>query len=112
MTTIYVTNKTDKVLVDEYAFKQYKFPVNITVEVPIEVARHIFGYGSDNKELIVARLGFAKTLNDMPDGLLHLEKFIVSEEKPKQDRSLSPPIDIVPPPVPQGRVGRIVQKAA
>lgn len=112
MTTVYVTNKTDKVLVDEYAFKQYKFPVNETVEIPVEVARHIFGYGSESKEPVVARLGFAKTLNDMPEGLEYLKKFIVSEEKSKQDRSLSPAIDLVPPPVPEGRVGRTVQKAA
>jgi hypothetical protein len=112
MTTVYVTNKTDKVLVDEYAFKQYKFLLNETVEIPVEVARHIFGYGSENKEPVVARLGFAKTLNDMPEGLAYLKKFIVSEEKSKQDRSLSPAIDLVPPPVPEGRVGRTVQKAA
>ena len=50
MTTVYVTNKWDKPLVDEYAFKPYTFPVNESVEIPVEVARHIFGYGSENKE--------------------------------------------------------------
>ena len=50
MTTVYVTNKWEKTLVDEYAYKPYTFPVNESVEVPIEIARHIFGYGSENKE--------------------------------------------------------------
>ena len=73
MTTVYVTNKWDKPLVDEYAYKPYEFPVNESVEVPVEVARHIFGYGSENKESVLARLGFAKTKNDIPSGLEILE---------------------------------------
>ena len=112
MTTVYVTNKWDKPLVDEYAFKPYTFPVNESVEIPVEVARHIFGYGSENKESVLARLGFARTKNDIPAGLEILEKFSITESKPVQDRSLSPAIDQVPPPIPLRGAGRKVEKAA
>jgi hypothetical protein len=112
MTTVYVTNRSDKPLIDEYAFKPYKFPVNETVEIPVEVARHIFGYGSEDKEPFLARLGFAKTKNDIPAGLEILKKFDIAQEQPTPNRSLSPAIDLVPPPLPQGRVGRRVEKAA
>ena len=112
MTTVYVTNKWDKPLVDEYAFKPYTFPVNESVEIPVEVARHIFGYGSENKESVLARLGFAKTKNDIQSGLEILEKFSITESKPVQDRSLSPAIDQVPPPIPLRGAGRKVEKAA
>jgi hypothetical protein len=41
-----------------------------------------------------------------------LEKFSITESKPVQDRSLSPAIDQVPPPIPLRGVGRKVEKAA
>jgi hypothetical protein len=112
MMTVYVTNNWDKPIVDEYAYKAYTFPVNESVEVPVEIARHIFGYGSENKEPFLARLGFAKTKNDIPSGLEILAKFSITESKPVQDRSLSPAIDQVPPPIPLRGVGRKVEKAA
>ena len=50
MSNIFVTNRSDKKLKDGYAGVFYSFPKDETVEIPEDVARHIFGYGDDNKE--------------------------------------------------------------
>lgn len=112
MNTVYVTNKSDKVLVDEYAYKTIKFPVNEPVEVPVEVARHIFGYMQMDKTPAMVRLGLVITTNDLEAGLQRLAKFEITEDKPQQDRFLSPGDDLVTPLVPLARVGRKVVNAA
>ena len=48
--TIFVTNNSDKSLRDGFGGVFYDFPVGKTVEIPEEVARHVFGYGDDDKK--------------------------------------------------------------
>ena len=57
MSNIFVTNRSDKKLKDGYAGVFYSFPKDETVEIPEDVARHIFGYGDDNKEPLAWGLG-------------------------------------------------------
>ena len=102
MTTVYVTNKTDKPLIIQYEFKELKFPSNETISVSEDCARHIFGYGVINKEPHMASLGIIKTTNDIPDGLKILEKFEISQEQPKKNHLLSPMVERVPLPSKKG----------
>ena len=112
MTTVYVTNRSDKALIDEYAYKTYKFPVNETVEVDVAVARHLFGYGEQDKLPAMVRIGLCISTNDIEDALKKLEKFEITQEKPEQNRFLSPGDDSVTPLVPKAREGRKVVNAA
>lgn len=112
MTTVYVTNRGEKTLIDEYAFKTYKFPVNESVEVDIAVARHLFGYEQEDKLPAMVRIGLCISTNDIEDALKRLEKFEITQGKPKQDRFLSPGDDSVTPLVPKAQRGRTVEKAA
>lgn len=112
MTTVYVTNRSEKTLVDEYAYKTYKFPVNETVEVDVSVARHLFGYEQEDKLPAMVRIGLCKSTNDIEDALKKLEQFEIAQDKPKQDRFLSPGDDSVTPLVPKAREGRKVVNAA
>ena len=112
MINVYVTNKWDKPLIDDYAYKLYSFPVGETVEIPIDVASYIFGYGKEDKEPVMARLSWIKTKNDIPEGMKILEKFEISLEPPQKNHSLSPVVERVPfPPAKRGG-GKVFPKAA
>jgi len=95
---MYVTNNWEKPIVFDYAFQQYRFPVNQTVEAPEEAIRHIFGWGDNDKEVYLTRLGLIKTKNDLPQGLEILEKIQITLEPPQQNHSLSPVMERVPLP--------------
>ena len=112
MTTVYVTNRGEKALIDEYAYKTYKFPVNEPVEVGVDVARHLFGYEQEDKVPAMVRIGLCKSTNEIEEALDKLAKFEITLEKPKQDRFLSPGDDLVTPLVPKAQRGRTVEKAA
>lgn len=99
MTTLYVTNTLDNPIRFDYAFKPYEFPVNQTVEIPEDAARHIFGYGDEDKEPYLVRLGLIKTKNDIPDGVRILSKVLITLDPPKKNHSLSPVVEKVPLPV-------------
>lgn len=48
--SVRITNKNNTWSVtDRYGGQEWKFPPGETVEVPSEVAEHIFGYGLDEK---------------------------------------------------------------
>lgn len=96
MSTIFVTNNSEKKLTDGFAGVQYLFEPGKTVEIPIEVARHVFGYEDRNKEPYLARLGWIRTQNDLEQGLELLSKWDLSLEPPKKNQSLSPLVERVP----------------
>ena len=111
MSVIFVTNNSDKVWKDGYAGKFYTFGKGETVEVPIEVAKHVFGYGDDNKEPYLARLGWITTSNDLDKGLELLSKWEFSTEPPKKNQSLSPLVERVPLEVVKSRGGKVLSAA-
>jgi hypothetical protein len=94
----YVTNTWEKPIRFDYAFKPYDFPVGQTVEIPEEAARHLFGYGEQNKEPHMIRLGLVNTNLDIPNGYKILSKFLISDEPPRKNHSLSPVVERVPLP--------------
>ena len=98
MSNIFVTNRSDKKLKDGFAGVFYSFPKNETVEIPQEVARHIFGYGDDNKEPYLARLGWIVSQNDLEKGIELLNQWEISTEPPSKNQSLSPLVERVPLP--------------
>jgi hypothetical protein len=112
MSNIFVTNHSDKPLKDGFCGTKYEFKVGETVEIPVEAAAHIFGYGNDNKEPYLARLGWAKTSNDLEEGLKHLAKWELSTEPPKKNQSLSPLVERVPLPSQKRAGGKILSVAA
>ena len=71
----------------------------------------IFGYGDDNKEPYLARLGWITTANDMEKGLELLSKWLFSTEPPKKNDSLSPVVERVPLAVVKQRGGKVLSAA-
>jgi hypothetical protein len=112
MSNIYVTNHSKEPLKDGFAGAFYEFNPGETVEIPEETARHIFGYKDDNKEPYLARLGWAKTSNDMKDGFAHLSQWELSTEPPKKNQSLSPLVERVPLPSARKGGGKVLQAVA
>jgi hypothetical protein len=108
---IFVTNYSDKVLKDGYAGKFYTFGKGETVEVPIEVAKHVFGYGDANKEPYLARLGWIRTANDLDEGLERMSKWKFADQPPKKNDSLSPIVERVPFEVVKSRGGKVLSVA-
>jgi len=109
MSAIFVTNNSDKKLTDGFGGVFYEFPKGKTVEIPEEVARHVFGYGDDNKEPYLARLGWIVSRNDLDKGLEILAQWDISTEPPKKNQSISPLVERVP--LPAKKVGGKVLQA-
>lgn len=112
MTTVYVTNQSEKPLIYNYDFVDYKFPVNEPVEISVDMARHVFGYGQEDKLPAMVRLGLCKSTNEIDEGLERLAKFEITQDRPEKNRFLSPGDDLVTPLVPKAQRGRTVAKAA
>jgi hypothetical protein len=94
---IYVTNHSDKELVMDYSYENYVFPVGKTVALSDKAAKHIFGYGVDDKEPYLTRLGWLRLHNEMNQALEKLEKFKISLEAPvEKNRSLPSAVGVVP----------------
>lgn len=88
--TVYVTNIGERSLTDGWDGVQYTFEPGKTVQVPVFIAGHIFGYGFEDKTPHVTRLGWAKTTNDIPGALANLENFVISTEPPEVCRVIFP----------------------
>ena len=94
---IYVTNHSDKDLAMSYAFENYEFPVDKTVALSLDAAKHIFGYGVDNKEPYLSRLGWIRLHSELEQALEKLSKFEISTEPPvEKNRSLPSAVGVVP----------------
>jgi hypothetical protein len=109
MSNIFVTNNSDKKLTDGYGGVFYEFPKGKTVEIPEEVARHVFGYKDDNKEPYLARLGWIVSKNDLDKGLEILAQWDFSTQPIKKNQSISPLVEQVP--LPAKKVGGKVLQA-
>lgn len=107
--SIFVTNNSDMKLLDGYAGVRYEFKPGTTVEIPDEAARHIFGYGDDNKVPYLARLGWMVTNNDLDSGMERLSHWELTTEPPKKNQSLSPLVEKVPLPSKQGAKGNVLK---
>jgi hypothetical protein len=110
MTTIYITNNSEKAFKDGFEGKFYEFAVGVPVEVPKEAAVHIFGYGVEDKTPHLARLGWCQSSNDLEESLKIYDLWEFSTEKPQPNHTLSPVVDQVPFPK-RGR-GKVLTEAA
>ena len=107
---IFVTNHSSRNHRDSYAYRDYDFPIGETVEISEQMARYMFAHGVEDKEPTLARLGWIRTRNEIPDGVKLLEQFIISQEPPGRNHSKSPVVERVP--FPAERRGRGNVKAA
>ena len=89
-----VTNTGKEVFEDGYAGERYVFAPGKEVSIPYEAAVHIFGHNLKDKSDTIARLGWAETNRDMPEGLKRLAKFKIEDDG--THRSLSPAVQRVP----------------
>jgi len=95
--TVYIPNNSEKRLVADFKYEQFEFPVSKTVPLSAEAARHIFGYGEQDKEPYLARLGFIRLHSELPQALERLAEFEISEEPPvEKNRSLPSAVGVVP----------------
>ena len=108
---VWVTNKSADILIDGWDGKKYEFFPRKPVEVPVEVAQHVFGYGLTDKTEALVRLGWTKTANDLPEGLAKLALFEISETRQQAHRETSPTVDRTPLPVPRRGEGKGTQAA-
>jgi len=94
MSMAQVTNTGSEVFEDGYAGIRYTFAPGKKVAIPFEAAVHIFGHRQADKDSVMARLGWATTRNDMPEGLKKLAKFKIEDDG--THHSLSPVVERVP----------------
>ena len=104
MTNIFVRNNGDNPLVDAFDGVTYDFACGKEVEIPEVAAKHIFGYGDDNKEPYLVRLGWMKMNTDYPIAMERLATFSFSRESSKPVHVSAPVVERVAAPMPKARV--------
>jgi hypothetical protein len=85
--TLWVTNTNGEDYEDRFDGEDFYFPaprngVSEPVEIPVEGACLMFGYGEDNKTSTLMRAGKAATANDLKSGLVWLANFAFNNAKP------------------------------
>jgi hypothetical protein len=111
-TVIYVTNTGDTKLRDGCGGVFYDFPKDTTVEIPLEAAKHIFGYMNPNKEPYLSRLGWIRSFAEIEKGYEKLSEFKISEQPPEQNRSLPSAVGVVALHVEKRVERKVIQRAA
>lgn len=66
---IRITNGNTGVVKGRYSGKDYLFKPNVPLDVPEIVARHVFGFGMDDKSAALNRLGWALVSEDLDKGM-------------------------------------------
>ena len=112
MSVVYVTNRSSDRLAVMYAYKELEFPVGKSVEIPLEAAQYIFGYGKDDKESCLAHLGWIRLHSELEQGMEKLSKFHIQTEAPEQNRSLPSAVGVVPLRLEKAAGGKVTQRAA
>lgn len=96
MSVVYVTNRGDSEHTDTYLGVSYTFRRGVTLELPIEAARELLGYGHSDKTPFVVRLGWPVTALDVPKAVERLNEIEISTEPPVQNRYLPSAVGVVP----------------
>ena len=99
---VYVTNR-GMTFTARYANADIKFPSNEEVEITDEVAKHLFGYGEDNKEPYFVRLGWMKMNTDLEKAERRLSEFTFSTEPAKKVHLSAPVVERVAAPMPMSK---------
>ena len=101
MSDLYVTNNGVEPLVDSYDGTSYEFLPGKEVQIPEIVAKHIFGYGDDNKEPYFVRLGWMKMSTDLPAAKDRMAQFSFSSTSTKTVHLSAPVVERVAAPMPE-----------
>jgi len=91
--SVFITNNSDIEFKDGYNGQFFDFKKGKTVQVPETVAKHVFGWGDEDKEPYLARLGWIKTKSDIGDGIAKLEQFEITTEEATKNHVLSPVVE-------------------
>jgi hypothetical protein len=89
---VFVTNRGDTQL----AVGPYEFKKNNPVELPLEVAVQLFGYGLADREHILVRWGWIQLHSELKEGLKKLDQFEITTERPGKNSSLPSAVVRVP----------------
>jgi len=109
---VYVTNNTNKDLYAEYNFVGYDFPVGNTVEITVPAARHMLGYGDEDKEKYLVQLGMIRLHSELEEAMENLKKVHISSEPPTKNRSLPSAVGVVPLRIEKSVGGKVNQRVA
>lgn len=90
MISVWVQNTGSDTVHASWDGVSYTLSPDMTVEVPLFLAQTYLGYEMEDKGDSLARLGWIKFANDIPDALVRLSAFRVMREPPDNRRSLSP----------------------
>ena len=93
---VFVTIADEPDFTAEYCAVEYKFKKGEATELPMAAARHIFGYGDNDKMPYLIRLGWVRLNLDYEQGLERLAKIKFSAESPSKGRSLPSAVGVVP----------------
>ena len=74
-----VINRSDAAHADSWQGETIVFEPGKPVSIPLEAAMAFFGHGLRDREPVIARLGWAKTRNDLAAALARLEAFEIVE---------------------------------
>ena len=100
--SVYVTNR-GRTMSASYCHQKYDFPNNEEVEISVAVAKHIFGYGDDNKEPYFVRLGWMKMNTDLESANRRLAEFTFTTEPTKKVHLSAPVVERVAAPMPMSK---------
>jgi hypothetical protein len=109
---VYVTNNFDKELKSEYLYEEFTFPIGKTVKVSVDAARHMLGYGYEDKEKHLAQLGLIRLHSELEEVLEKFKKVEISETYPEKNRSLPSAVGVVPLRVEKHAGGKVNQRVA
>jgi hypothetical protein len=98
--SIFVTNKGIPAS-GKFEGVEYHFNTNQEVELSERAAKHIFGYGDDNKEPYFVRLGWMKINTDLPRAKERLAEFVFTSESRKTVHLSAPVVERVAAPMPE-----------
>lgn len=107
---IFVTNKGMPIS-SRFEGKDYVFETDKEMEISEDAAKHIFGYGVDNKEPYFVRLGWMKMNTDLPRALERMADVSFSLEPAKKVHLSAPVVERVAAPMPEPKAkGRSAAK--
>jgi hypothetical protein len=109
---VYVTNNTNKDLYAEYNYVGYDFPVGKTVELTVSAARHMIGYGDEDKEKYLIQLGMIRLHSELEEAMENLKRVDISSEPPVKNRSLPSAVGVVPLRIEKSVGGKVNQRVA
>ena len=109
---VYVTNHTDKDLYAEYNYVGYDFPIGKTVELTAPAARHMLGYGDEEKEKYLVQLGLIRLHSELEEATEKFKRLQISEEYPQKNCSLPSAVGVVPLRIEKSVGGKSNQRVA